>query len=527
MIEEDKEVIELPKGWVETHFSDLFIDPKNDVVDGPFGSNLKASEYIDKGTPIIRLQNIDRNRFINKNIQYITNHKATELKRHSYQIGDVVITKLGDPLGKACIIPQTFEDGIIVADLVRARLRHEHISKSFLIYSINSLYIANQLKEKTKGTTRPRVNLNHIREIHFYLPPLPEQHRIVEKIEELFSELDQGIETLKTAKQQLKIYRQAVLKWAFEGKLTRIWREHTKLNGITLKTGEELLVQIKAAREQQYQQQVKDWEVAVVAWEKDGKKDKKPSKPQKPKDLPPLSEDELAELLTLPEGWCWVKVDTICDVVRGASPRPAGDPKYFGGDIPWITVGELTKDENTYLTKVEYFVTEKGKENSRFVEPNTLLLTNSGATLGVPKITKIAGCINDGSVAFFNLDDKIKYYLYWFLNSQTTKLRGINQGAAQPNLNTSIVGSIVIPLVHFEEQDQIVQEIEARFSVCDQLEATINENLQLSEALRQSILKKAFEGKLVPQDPNDEPAEALLARINAERQSSQNQSAVS
>jgi type I restriction enzyme, S subunit len=144
-------------------------------------------------------------------------------------------------------------------------------------------------------------------------------------------------------------------------------------------------------------------------------------------------------------------------------------------------------------------------------------LTNSGATLGVPKITKIGGCINDGSVALLYVDYPLKLYLYYFLSSITKKLRAINQGAAQPNLNTGIVKAILIPLPPLTEQKEITEEVEHNLSVIEQLEKTINVNLKRAERLRQTILKQAFEGKLVPQDPNDEPAEKLLERIKAEK----------
>lgn len=131
--------------------------------------------------------------------------------------------------------------------------------------------------------------------------------------------------------QQLKIYRQAVLKWAFEGKLTQKWRSQIQQEKLDIQTGEELLVQIKTERENRYQKQLAEWEEAVREWEAIGKSGKKPTKPQKPKEIPPLTEAELAELSQIPSGWCWAKIDFICDVVRGASPRPAGNPKYFGG----------------------------------------------------------------------------------------------------------------------------------------------------------------------------------------------------
>ena len=166
----------------------------------------------------------------------------------------------------------------------------------------------------------------------------------------------------------------------------------------------------------------------------------------------------------LPDGWRWARLDEIANVVRGSSPRPAGDPRYFGGDIPWITVGPITSDNTPYLRTVPQTVTPAGRERSRFIEAGTLLLTNSGATLGVPKISLVGGCINDGVAAFLGVPGPLKLYLLYFLHTQTQRLRGVNQGAAQPNLNTRIIKSIVVPLAPECEQRQIVAEIEKQFT---------------------------------------------------------------
>lgn len=214
-----------------------------------------------------------------------------------------------------------------------------------------------------------------------------------------------------------------------------------------------------------------------------------------------------------------VEIDSLADVVRGGSPRPAGHPDFFGGDIPWITVGELTKDNRKFLTSTGGTVTELGKSKSRYIPEGTLLLTNSGATLGVPKIANIGGCINDGVVALLSVDEPLKSYLYYCLFSMTDQLRGLNQGAAQPNLNTKIVKAIKVILPEPQEQTEIVRRIEQLFAFADQLEAKVSEARTRIDRLTQSILAKAFRGELVPQDPSDEPASVLLQRIQAQRAS--------
>ena len=297
------------------------------------------------------------------------------------------------------------------------------ILNEFILYYLNSINYA----EFVNGTTRLKLTKANLIGIPIVLPPLPDQKAIVARIEELFSELDNGIDQLKTAQQQLKVYRQSLLKWAFEGRLTN--------------------------------KNVKEGE--------------------------------------LPEGWKWVKVADVSNVVRGGSPRPAGDPKFYDGKIPFLKVRDITKDNGMYLSTFEYTIKESGLHKTRQITPNTLLLSNSGATLGVPKICMIDATMNDGIAAFLDLDKRSLKYLYYFWLSKTKELRNINMGAAQPNLNTDIIRSYLIPYCSFEEQQVIVSELESKLTVCDKIEETIHQSLLQAETLRQSILKQAFEGKLV------------------------------
>lgn len=215
----------MPKEWILGKASDFVVSSKNDIVDGPFGSNLKASEYQLSGTPIIRLQNIKRLRFINKNIKYVSNEKAIELSRHSYKKGDIVITKLGDPLGLACIIPENFQDGVIVADLVRLRINELAFDKRYLTYLLNSPLVISQLNRHIKGTTRPRINLGIIRDLNLPIASISEQKIIAEKLDTLLAQVDSTKARLEQIPQILKRFRQAVLSAAVSGRLTKVWRE--------------------------------------------------------------------------------------------------------------------------------------------------------------------------------------------------------------------------------------------------------------------------------------------------------------
>ncbi len=208
---------DLPEYWTYVQMSKLVEYPKDDIVDGPFGSNLKTSDYTNSGVPIIRIQNVERNKFINKNIKYITKEKAEELKRHNYSKGQIVITKLGAPLGRTCIVPEYIDDGIIVADIVRIRNLNKLIDKKYLTYLFNSKIVINQLASKVKGTTRPRVNLTHIRGLQISICSNEEQKRIVEILEQAFSIVESL--NLKEQINREKVLKQSILSQAFKGKL--------------------------------------------------------------------------------------------------------------------------------------------------------------------------------------------------------------------------------------------------------------------------------------------------------------------
>ena len=216
----------------------------------------------------------------------------------------------------------------------------------------------------------------------------------------------------------------------------------------------------------------------------------------------------------MPNNWVWTTVDELCDVVRGGSPRPAGDEKYYNGAIPFLKVADLTKDDEIYVYKAEYTIKEAGLKKTRLVNEGTLLLTNSGATLGVPKITTFSTTFNDGIAAFLYINKEIQLYLYWFLKSKTDSFRKIDQGAAQPNLNTDLIKSIPIPLPPLTEQKRIIKEIKRWFFVFNQIDQNKSDLQTIIKQAKSKILDLAIHGKLVPQDPNDEPASELLKRIN-------------
>lgn len=203
-----------PKGWKVEKLRDV-VNDNSDIVGGPFGSNLKVSDYREKGVPIIRLQNIDIGKFIEKDIKYITQDKAKELSYHSYQPRDLILAKLGDPIGKTCLVPETMQSGIVVSDVVRIRVSPKKANVKFILHALNSQYCASQLNKETFGTTRPRVNLAEIRNLNIPLPSLPFQQEFAKIAEDIEAEKARQAES----KKKLGELFNSLMQRAFTGEL--------------------------------------------------------------------------------------------------------------------------------------------------------------------------------------------------------------------------------------------------------------------------------------------------------------------
>jgi type I restriction enzyme S subunit len=390
---------------------------------------------------------------------------------------------------------------------------HAHVLKGrenlclnrYLLYSLNQT----NYRGYANGTTRLKLTQSAMRQLPINLAPLNEQHRIVAKIEELFSELDKGIENLKTAKAQLKVYRQALLKHAFEGKLTAQWRAE---NQDKLETADALLKRIQQERVQRYQQQ-------LVGWEATGG-----SKPKAPKVLPPLTAEELTELPELPDGWGWEKLGNIADLIGGVTKGKnlEGKEKL---SLPYLRVANV-QDGYLDLTEIKNIEVQTQDKDKYRLEFGDVLYTEGGDKdkLGRGAVWRgqIKSCIHqnhifrarvfDGAISpeILSLYSQTKSAKKYFFQhaKQTTNLASIN---------LTVLAKLPVVIVCQDEQKQILQEIEARLSEVAQLEITLTTALQQAEALRQSILKKAFSGQLVPQDSHDEPTSVLLARIKANK----------
>ena len=515
------ELYKLPNGWEWSPLEKLLVTPKQDMVDGPFGSNLKASEYTDEGIPIARLQNIDRNQFVYKNIKFITQEKAEYLDRHNFKPGDILVTKLGAPLGKACLAPDMIKHGVIVADVVRVRVEENAVDRKYITYALNSPFLVKQFKNHTKGTTRPRVNLGIMRNLPIPVAPIEQQKRIVAEIEKQFSRLDEAVANLKRVKANLKRYKAAVLKAAVEGKLTEKWREEqaAKLeaqgsanaagdttSGAALETAEELLKRILAERRQK-------WEEAELAKMKaKGKLPKDDKWKKKYKDPAP---PDTSDLDGLPEGWVWVTTSQLLKEVKDGTHDT---PKYYESGVPFITQKHVKAAGFVF----DNFKRISSEDHEHFFkrsnpEKGDILVSMIGVNRGESCIVDTDEVFSIKNVGLFKPDHKrcdVKYIQY-YLSSSTGQhlLLRWSKGGAQPFVGLNELRNWPIPISPLEEQRKIAKEVERFLSFAHEIETQVYTSFNRTERLRQSILSKAFSGQLVQPEPGDEPASILLERI--------------
>lgn len=366
----------------------------------------------------------------------------------------------------------------------------EYILNKFLFYYL--LSIRNQLISMGKGGTQQNISQTVLKSVPFFYPTSKEtQQAIVNKIESLFDEIDEGIGRLKTAARQIQQYRQSLLKNAFNGELTKEWRSK---HADTLPSENELLAQIQTTREQHHAQQLADWQTAVSQWEQNGKEGKKPSKPKAPTQAVKFEEN----FADLPSGWLESSLGDTTDVFVGSTPSRKNN-EYWNGDISWVSSGEVNFS-NIIETKEK--ITNLGLSNSSTnIHPiGTVMLAmiGEGKTRGQAGILKIEACHNQNTAAIrVNKKYLLSEYLYYFFMFNYEQTRRIGSGNNQKALNKTIIENMSFPICSLAEQTQIVAILESKLTACDQLADELAKQLKQAEMLKQAVLKAAFSGGLL------------------------------
>ncbi|MHB1702440.1 MAG: restriction endonuclease subunit S, partial [Acidobacteriaceae bacterium] len=347
---------------------------------------------------------------------------------------------------------------------------------------------------QASGTTRKRITGNKLKALSVRVPPTNEQRRIVEKIETLFAQLDQGEAALREVSRLLARYRQSMLKAAITGRLTADWRAE---NAHRLEHGRDALARILQTRRDSWQGRGKFQE--------------------------PVGPDT-TDLPELPEGWVWASVQQLAEVIGGLTKNSKRQ------DLPLRK--PMVRVANVYQNRLELSdihkvgVTDVECARTLLEDRDLLVVEGNGSKDQIGRMAvwrnEIPEAVHQNHLIKVRMVEKglVEFALWWF--QSPTGRQKIEKVASSTSglytLSISKIEALVVPLPGLPEVLQINELVDEAFSKITLLETWCAAELTRSAALRQSILKDAFAGRLVPQDPNDEPAAALLARIRAARE---------
>jgi type I restriction enzyme S subunit len=354
---------------------------------------------------------------------------------------------------------------------------------------------------KMKGAAgQLRVPPEFLEGLNFPLPPAHEQGRIVDEIEKQFTRLEAGVVALKRVQANLKRYRAAVLKAAVEGRLVPTEAELARGEGRSYEPASELLARMVT---QPLLAVSKKAQAGVPV-------------PPKPKHKEPVASDR-AGVRELPEGWVWATLNQLTSLITSGS---RGWAEYYSDSGPLFIRAQDIKTDRLELCSVAHVRLPARIEGARtLVSRRDLLVTITGANVTKTAIVheSLGEAYVSQHVALVRpVDSSLSEYIYYWIVCSSygrRELERVAYGAGKPGLNLDNLRELMVAVPPLPEQSRIVAEVERRLSVIDEMEMQVEANLKRAERLRQAILKRAFEGKLVPQDPNDEPASMLLERI--------------
>ena len=368
----------------------------------------------------------------------------------------------------------------------------DNISLHYLYYFLKGY----NFKPIISGSTQPQITQIGLKKVEIPTPTLETQQAIVNKIESLFNEINEGIGRLKTAAQQIQQYRQSLLKNAFNGELTKEWRSK---HADTLPSENELLAQIQTTREQHHAQQLADWQAAVSQWEQNGKEGKKPSKPQVPTQAVKF-EDNFAGL---PKGWFNFSLDTLAEISGGLTKNAKRGS--FKEKVPYLRVANVYANE-LKLDEIATIGIQENEKARTLLQTNDLLIVEGNGS--IEQIGRVA-IWNSTINPCYHQNHLIKARCYpfvlpkfalYFLISPMGRERIINVASSTTGLHTlslTKVANLIIPVCSLAEQTQIVAILESKLTACDQLAAELAKQLKQAELLKQAVLKAAFSGNLL------------------------------
>jgi len=489
----------LPNNWTEAQFENI-ADATDFVANGSFQSLKENVVQTDKVEYAILIRLKDYSSGWNGTYKYVTKSSYEFLRKSSLVPGDLFVANVGYP-GKLFIVPDLGQPMTIGPNGLRIR-SNQVSSNKFLAYFYLSPQGKSIIDELVSGSAQQKFNKTGLRKSIVFLPPLNEQNRIVEKLDSLFTRIESIKERMETIPELIKQFRQSVLHAAVTGKLTEEWRNNKNLSPIDLVKLEDQRESLK----KEYSQSR-------------GRKSYKHKVAFKPDILGGTK--GINELFQIPKKWEWVTID---QVIWNISDGPHFSPKYVDNNIGVrfistrnVKYSGVDFSDCKYVSREDHIsFTERGKP-----ENGDVLLTKGGTT-GIACVVE-----EDSDFSYWVHVALIKPitngilsdYLRDALSSQFcyNQSQALTHGVGNQDLGLTRIIHIIIPLPPIEEQYAIAEKVEKLLGQAQRIEDKFNVLKESFDKLPDSILSKAFKGKLIPQDPNDEPAEKLLERILEEK----------
>ena len=500
----------LPKGWVVAALEDVTMK----VTDGSHYS----PKSIETGFPYITVKDIHEDKINFASSKRISREDYDDLVNSGCkpEKDDILFSKDGT-VGKVCIVDSN-SDFVVLSSLAILRPNTNLILPKYLYYATKTNSFLNQALNSKKGIAIRRIILRDLRKIRLNIAPFLEQRQIIEELETQFSRLDEVIKSIKRMQKNLHKLRATTLKWACEGKLVSTEAELVKRENREFESADILLKRIQQKRQTNWENN------QIERIEKSGKSSENDKWKAKYVELISPNKNDLPEISN---GWTWATLEqlasfepnSITDGPFGSNLKSEHYTKEGPRVIRLQNIGDgIFNDVFAHISQAHF---ENLKKHQ--VKEGDVVIAALGGTL--PRACLIPEFVGEAIVKAdcirFNPNPELvsNEYVNFALNSESVRLRttSIIHGVGRPRLNLTEIKAIAIPLPPVEEQKRIVAEVKRRFSVIESLETVVKTNLQRAENLRRKILQDAFAGKLVKQNPNDEPASILLERIKNER----------
>lgn len=434
-------VKELPEKWVMKSLGLLALNDSNSFVDGPFGSDLKSTEYEDFGIPLIQLNNIKVGSHALQNMKYISESKKNELLRHVAKPNDIVIAKMAEPVARAALVNGLYDEYVIVADCVRLSVNQVICNLNYVVYAINSKEINSLAELASSGTTRIRINLSELKKLKIPFPSFSEQQTIAQFLDYETAKIDALIAKQEQLIELLKEKRQAVI-------------SHAVTKGLN------------------------------------------PDAPMKDSGVEWLGQ--------VPEHWQIAPLKYLCSFTGGGTPSKDNLSFWTDGNIPWVSPKDM-KTSRIYKTQDYITETALIESSTQLIKQGALLIVVRSGILqrNIPiAINEVPVTLNQDMKALrFNNKINVNYVENLIIGHvPELLLEWSKEGATVESIEHEYLANTSFPVPPLDEQIQINLELEKFSNIYQTLETKAVTAIELLQERKTALISAAVTGKIDVRD---------------------------